>query len=99
MKEFQEMVNKINEAMAAVQNLHLQPTEVNCGNIMKALTRLREIADIGSGMAQKIGEMEKTLQEHGLAKEESTQDDGAEEPKIVSIDQEIIPEGGFRDED
>ena len=50
----QDLVSKLNEAMTAIQNLQIQPTEHNCRGIITALTGIRDAANIGAEMNAEI---------------------------------------------
>lgn len=54
-----EVIIHLNNAMKAVQNLQIQPTEHNCEQILTALTGIREAADIAARMNQRLAELEK----------------------------------------
>lgn len=49
-----ELINKLNEAMQAIQSLQIQPTEHNCRQIVSALDAIRAAADQASQMNRKI---------------------------------------------
>ena len=59
----QELINKLNEAMSAIQSLQLQPTEYNCSRIVTALNAIQAAAQIGGELSQKIMESEKKIGE------------------------------------
>jgi len=50
----QDLVSKLNEAMSAIQNLQIQPTQYNCSKIIEALTGIRDAANIGAEMNAEI---------------------------------------------
>lgn len=50
----QELINHLNEAMSAIQNLQLAPTEHNCRQIVSALDAIRAAAGQASQMYRKI---------------------------------------------
>ncbi len=54
-----EVIIHLNNAMKAVQNLQIQPTEHNCEQILAAITGIREAAGVATRMNQKITELEK----------------------------------------
>lgn len=54
-----EVIIHLNNAMKAVQNLQIQPTEHNCEQILTAITGIREAAGVATRMNQKITELEK----------------------------------------
>lgn len=54
-----EVIIHLNNAMKAVQNLQIQPTEHNCEQILTAITGIREAAGVATKMNQKITELEK----------------------------------------
>ena len=54
-----EVIIHLNNAMKAVQNLQIQPTEHNCEQILTAITGIREAASVATRMNQKITELEK----------------------------------------
>ena len=49
-----ELINHLNDAMSAIQNLQLAPTEHNCRQIVSALGAIRAAADQASQMNKKI---------------------------------------------
>lgn len=53
-----EVIIHLNNAMKAVQNLQIQPTEHNCEQILTAITGIREAAGVATKMNQKITELE-----------------------------------------
>ena len=54
-----ELIQKLNISMKAVQNLQIQPTEHNCQKILTALAGIREAADVAREMNQRLAELEK----------------------------------------
>ena len=54
-----EVIIRLNNAMHAVQNLQIQPTEHNCEQILTAITEIREAAGVATKMNKKITELEK----------------------------------------
>ena len=90
MNTLQNLLDKLNEAMAAIQNLQIQPTEHNCGNIMKALGNMREIANIGMKMAQKIGEMEHAAR-NGQTRENGSESEDPENVIRLEPEKEYKP--------
>ena len=53
-----ELINHLNEAMSAIQNLQLAPTEHNCSRIVTALSSIRKAAEIGVKMDKARAEPE-----------------------------------------
>lgn len=49
-----ELINKLNVAMTAIQSLQVQPTEHNCRQIVSALDAIRAAADQASQMNRRI---------------------------------------------
>lgn len=56
-----EVIIHLNNAMKAVQNLQIQPTEHNCEQILTAITGIRKAASVATKMNQKITELEKAI--------------------------------------
>lgn len=54
-----ELINHLNDAMSAIQNLQLAPTEHNCTRIVSALSSIRKAAEIGVKMDKAREEPEK----------------------------------------
>ena len=54
-----ELIQKFNTSMKAVQNLQIQPTKYNCEQILTAITGIQEAADIAVRMNQRLAELEK----------------------------------------
>lgn len=50
----QELITNLNNAMSAIQNLQIQPTQYNCSKIIEALTGIRDAANIGAEMNAEI---------------------------------------------
>lgn len=50
----QELITNLNNAMSAIQNLQIQPTQYNCSKIIEALTGIRDAANIGTEMNAEI---------------------------------------------
>lgn len=65
----QEMVNSLNEAMQAIQGLQLAPTEHNCTRIVTALNSIRQAAQRGVEMNNRIKELEKPTTEESEVKD------------------------------
>lgn len=57
-----ELINHLNEAMSAIQNLQLAPTEHNCSRIVTALSSIRKAAEIGVKMDKARAEPEPKLE-------------------------------------
>lgn len=55
----EELIQKLNISMEAVQNLQIQPTEYNVKRILQSLQAMREAGAIAREMARKIDEMSK----------------------------------------
>ena len=51
MNTLQNLLDKLNEAMAAIQNLQMQPTVHNCQTVVKAYNALQAAAQIGLEIA------------------------------------------------
>ena len=51
MNTVQTLVDKLNEAMTAIQNLQMQPTVHNCQTVVKAYNALQAAAQIGLEIA------------------------------------------------
>lgn len=51
MNTLQTLVDKLNEAMQAIQNLQMQPTVRNCQTVVKAYNALQAAAQIGLEIA------------------------------------------------
>ena len=69
----QDLVSKLNEAMSAIQNLQIQPTQYNCSKIIEALTGIRDAANIGAEMnaeIEKLSAKEQPEPEKLLVKEQ-----------------------------
>lgn len=64
-----EVIIHLNNAMHAVQNLQIQPTEHNCEQILTAITGIREAAGVATKMNQKITELEKAAAPAGAVAE------------------------------
>lgn len=72
-----ELIQKLNISMKAVQNLQIQPTEHNCQQILTALAGIREAADVAREMNLRLTELEKATA--AAAEPAAETDDGADQ--------------------
>lgn len=85
-----EVIIHLNNAMKAVQNLQIQPTEHNCEQILTAITGIREAAGVATKMHQKITELEKTI---AAAETDAGADpDAAADPDAVADPAAVEPD-------
>lgn len=77
-----EVIIHLNNAMKAVQNLQIQPTEHNCEQILTAITGIREAAGVAAKMNQKITELEKTI---AAAETDAVADPDAETDAVADL--------------
>ena len=80
-----EVIIRLNNAMHAVQNLQIQPTEHNCEQILTAITEIREAAGVATKMNKKITELEKAI---AAAETDAGADQAAETDAVADQDAE-----------